>query len=235
MSKTFEKYWWKLLRKADPAYHNSKTSWSQQGEDLIIDFIFSSHLGLRMPSYLDIGANHPSSLNNTYLFYKKGCRGVSIEPDPNLFQLLNKKRPGDINLNLGISDEDKELDFYMMSSSTLNTFSKTTAEEYSLNKHFGCPEIVGVKKIRTVPVNTILEKYFKTSVNYFISIDVEGWDFEVLSAVDFNKYRPAVLCIETNAYSGNNVDKYKLLLADAGYIPYADTSINSIFLNKERV
>lgn len=235
MRNTIEKYLWKLLRKADPAYHRSKTSWSQQGEDLIIDFIFSSQLGCALPSYLDIGANHPSSLNNSYLFYKRGCRGVNIEPDPNLIQVLKKKRPGDINLNVGISQENKELDFYMMSSSTLNTFSKITAEQYSVNKQLGCPTIVAVKKIKTVPINDILEKHFKSSADYFISIDVEGLDFEVLSTIDFKKYRPAVICIETNTFIGNNIDKYMALLGDAGYMLYADTSINSIFLNKERV
>ncbi|MFM6249337.1 MAG: hypothetical protein ACKPEQ_09345, partial [Dolichospermum sp.] len=56
-------------------------SYSQCGEDLIINFIFNN-LGIINPSYLDIGAHHPTYLSNTYSFYRKGCQGVCVEPDP---------------------------------------------------------------------------------------------------------------------------------------------------------
>jgi hypothetical protein len=64
-------------------YFNSdrKVSYSQSGEDVIVDFIFQI-LKIQKPSYLDVGAHHPSYLSNTYLFYQKGCQGVCIEPDP---------------------------------------------------------------------------------------------------------------------------------------------------------
>jgi FkbM family methyltransferase len=235
MRKTIEKYLWKLLRKADPAYHSAKVSWSQQGEDMIIDFIFTWQLECPMPSYLEIGANHPSNLNNSYFFYKKGCRGVNIEPDSSLFKLLKKSRPLDINLCIGIGAEDMEMDFYKMSMPTLNTFSKVTAETYTADRQFGYPTITAIEKVRILPVNEILNKYFNAAENYFISIDIEGWDFEVLSAIDFSTYRPAVICIETNKLIGKDVEKYINLLDTAGYLLYADTSINSIFLDKKRI
>jgi hypothetical protein len=58
-----------------------KKSFSQSGEDLIIDFIFNA-LGISRPSYIDIGAHHPYYLNNTAIFYLRGARGINIEPDP---------------------------------------------------------------------------------------------------------------------------------------------------------
>ena len=55
-----------------------KKSFSQCGEDLIVNYIFGLR-GITKPTYLDIGANDPFYLNNTALFYINGCRGINIE------------------------------------------------------------------------------------------------------------------------------------------------------------
>lgn len=99
-----------------------KKSFSQSGEDLIVKFIIDN-LGINKPTYIDIGAHHPYFISNTALFYKNGCRGINIEPDPPLFKVFLKYRKEDVNLNIGISDCNSESDFYIISASTLNTFS----------------------------------------------------------------------------------------------------------------
>lgn len=233
MKRLAEKYLWKLLRKVDPSYHIAKSSWSQQGEDLLIDFIFKSYLNCNNPSYLDIGANHPFALSNTYIFYKRGCKGVNMEPDPALIDDFKKLRPRDININVGVGKENATLDFYVMSTPTLNTFSKEVAEENKKSKHLGYPKIVDIKKIPVVPVNELLKEHFSNNHPYFISIDVEGWDYEILSSIDFSLYKPDVICIETNKVVEENIDEYVTLLGEAGYSQYAETSINSIFIKAD--
>ncbi len=64
-----------------------KISYSQCGEDIIVDYIFKA-IGINKPSYIDIGAHDPHYLNNTYIFSKKGCKGINIEPDPYLYMIL---------------------------------------------------------------------------------------------------------------------------------------------------
>ena len=56
---------------------NSKKSYSQTGEDIIIKTALAD-LGISKPSYLDIGAHHPYYLNNTALFYKQGSQRPPI-------------------------------------------------------------------------------------------------------------------------------------------------------------
>ncbi len=54
-------------------------SWAQQGEDIIIDFVLKNYCGVnKRVKYLDIGANHPQWLSNTYKFYKSNypCGGA---------------------------------------------------------------------------------------------------------------------------------------------------------------
>jgi FkbM family methyltransferase len=230
MKSFFESLFSKFLRKAEPSYHLAKQSWAQQGEDVTIDFIFKWVLNCDNPSYLDIGAHHPYHLSNTWLFYKKGCRGVNIEPDPELIKAFHQKRPGDININAGVGKESGAFDFYVMSSTTLNTFSKEEADRL-IEKYNGTLSIKEVKKINVIPVNEILAQYFKGNENYFLSLDVEGWDFEILQAIDFEQYRPTVICVETN---NMEEDKTVSFLKEKGYLLYASNTINCIFLVKEK-
>ncbi len=103
-----------------------KISFSQSGEDLIVDYIFKVR-GLDTFSYLDIGANHPSYINNTYAFYLKGCRGVNIEPNPKMIEKFKALRPKDISIEAGAAKENGELIYYQMETPELNTFSKEHA------------------------------------------------------------------------------------------------------------
>jgi FkbM family methyltransferase len=226
--KTFETYLLKFLRKANPAFHSAHASWAQQGEDVLIDFIFSQFLNCKQPSYLDIGAHHPWHLSNTYHFYLKGCRGINIEPDPSLMQDLIKYRPDDININAGISASEGVFDFYIMSAPTLNTFSYSAAQE-SIKKYNGDVYIKEVKKIETISINYVLKKYFTNLDNYFISIDVEGLDFDILQSIDFSICKAPVICVEANGKDESNVLHF---LEGVGYNLYSKNQINCIFLKK---
>jgi FkbM family methyltransferase len=210
-----------------------KVSYSQCGEDLIVDFAFRE-LKPGKITYLDIGAHHATYLNNTAFFYKKGDTGVCIEPDPILFKKFKRSRPKDICLNVGIGDgKITEADFYIMSGKTLNTFSKEEAERYV---SYGTQKIEQVVKMPLVSVNDIIKTHFDKAPD-FISLDVEGYDFAILKSFDFAKYRPKVWCIETLTYTENKTEtKIKETvdyLLSKNYFIYGDTYINTIFVDKE--
>ena len=116
----------KIFRRA---IGDSRKSYAQCGEDLIIDHLIKL-IGVKEPYYLDLGAHHPYYLSNTYYFYEKGFAGVCVEADPSLIKAFEKIRQRDTILNLGVGLEKSVLDFYLMSSKTLNTFSKAEAERY---------------------------------------------------------------------------------------------------------
>src|SRR5687767_8407020 len=102
----------RFLKWIDPKM-KGRVSWSQCGEDLAMAQIFSM-VGIERPSYLDIGAHHAAFLSNTYYFYKRGSRGVLVEPDPVLAAELRAARPGDTVLQLGIGQGSRrEADFYL--------------------------------------------------------------------------------------------------------------------------
>ena len=191
------------------SYGYQKKSFSQSGEDLIVDFIFNQ-LGYITPSFIDIGAHHPYLYNNTALFYQKGSRGINIEPDPNLYVLFNQERKSDINLNIGVSNEKNELDFYIMNVPTLNTFSKKEIERYQFEGNFSVREI---KKVKVDTITNILCDYYDKKFPDFLSLDVEGMDDIIVKLINFDFYKPIVICIETISFSttGNGVKNKELI------------------------
>jgi FkbM family methyltransferase len=220
-----------IFSKATKKKDAGKISFSQCGEDLIVDFIFSS-MGLTNITYMDIGAHHPFYLSNTALFYKRGNRGINIEPDPSLFSKFLSSRKDDINLNIGVATEASILDFYVMSSQAMNTFSLKDAESLVSDNKFFIKEI---KKIMVSPIEDILRDHWpEQNFPDFLSLDVEGLDEEILHSIDFEKHKPIVICIETISFSntgrGKKNDGIIDFLEDKGYMLYADTYINSIFV-----
>lgn len=207
-----------------------RKSWSQCGEDLIMRYLFDL-LQIARPSYIDIGAHHPRYYNNTYLFYRQGARGVNVEPDPSLYAGLRRGRRHDINLNMGIGPHEAEMDFYVMSRSTLNTFSAIEARKY-VEQH-GL-RIVDTRRIGVQTFAQAVDTHMGRTPD-LVSLDVEGLDLDILRSIDFSRYRPQVFCVETLSYSGGdgsgvkNSEIHALMLRN-GYMLYADTYINSIYV-----
>jgi len=205
-------------------------SYSQSGEDLIIKFIFDA-LNIKNPTYVDIGAHHPRYINNTAIFYNDGSTGINIEPDPDLYKRFVDERPNDINLNLGIGKHKGVLTFYIMSTPTLNTFSLEEAKRYEKEGF----SILKTLSVNVDNINDVIKQYVGKAPG-FVNLDVEGIDFEILKSYDFKKYSPTVWCIETISFSqtGRGIKDNKVIkfMGSKGYMLYADTQINSIFVKK---
>jgi FkbM family methyltransferase len=161
-------------------------AFSQEGEDLILNRIFS---GKHQGFYIDIGAHHPVRFSNTYLFYKMGWRGINIDAMPGSMKPFQKHRSRDINLEVPINSTSTEIDFYIFNDPALNGFSK----ELSL-KRDSESEIFKIEKtlkLKTYRLDEILNKHLpKNQPIDFMSVDVEGLDLEVLKSNNWEKYRP---------------------------------------------
>ena len=219
------------FRRCKPGY-----TYSQCGEDVIAAYLLQSVLGIPRPTYLDIGAHDPCWLSNTYRFYRQGCRGVCVEPDPLLCRKIKRRRPRDVCLNVGIcgassAQGQSEADFYVMSPRTLNTFSKQEAESYARQPGYAIEKVI---RLPLASVNDVIHDNFEGSPN-FVSLDTEGWDVEIIRTFDFSHYRPEILSVETTSH----VEQTKLeevfdLMQRAGYLAYADTYVNTLFVEERR-
>ena len=208
----------------------AKKTFSQSGEDLIIAMWFNI-IGVKNPTYLDIGAYHPFFINNTALLYEQGSYGINIEPNPEGFNEFVRVRRRDINLNIGVSSQKSELLYYFMSDNTLNTFSELEARQYAQQS---IAQIQSSKAIAVDTIENVLKQYFDGKFPDLLSLDVEGLDEEILKSIHFDKYFPKIICVEIFNFSTQSVSSSLInFLESKEYKMVAFTGINGIFLKKE--
>ncbi|MEM9462347.1 MAG: FkbM family methyltransferase [Myxococcota bacterium] len=209
-----------------------QASYAQQGEDLILLNLLHS-LGIRTPTYLDIGAFHPTISSNTYLFYLLGSRGVLVEPNPAMATMLRKIRPEDTVLNAGVGlGSARTAEYYLFPDRPqLNTFSKEQADEHARSG-------LRVERMADMPlrsVTEIIDEHFEGAPD-LMSIDVEGLDLSILETMDLERTRPVTLCVETLVFGTHGVvGEIADLLRKHDYVIRGGTFVNTIFVDARRL
>ena len=203
-------------------------SYSQEGEDMILRRIFEYH---EKGFYVDVGAHHPNRFSNTYIFYKRGWSGINIDATPGSMAPFKKKRPRDINIEAAVSNEKKEMLFYIFNEPALNTLDPKLAQSRESKKY----HIVEKKKIVTKTLRELLKENLpKNRKINFLSVDVEGKDLEVLQSNDWELFRPEYILVEClniplkELSDLTNNDVYKFL-AGRNYSFFAKTFGTVIF------
>ena len=236
----FESTLWNIIKEKDKVQEelSKYESYSQAGEDKIIEFILSylgeKNIGL---SYLDIGCNDYKSLSNSYALYKKGVRGVLIDANPIYIDEIKMYRPEDIVLNCGIGAKNSEkMKFYILNTPGLDSFDLESIKE--AQRQTPWIKIVDEIEVPVYTLDEIYEKYF-ASVPTIVSLDVEGLEMDILKSTNFEKYRPYIFIIETIEYREkisvtNKRNDIINLMFENDYIEYAFTGVNSIFIDKRR-
>ena len=192
-------------------YDSYAPSFSSAGEDMILRHLIGSD---KMSGfYVDVGAVHPTLFSNTYFFYLNGWQGINIEARPGSKTLFDKIRPRDINLELGISSESGTMTYYFISEdSTMNSFSAEFLREIEMLEHVS-KEI----PVATIPLADVLERHLPDGQAIdFMSVDVEGHDFEVLESNDWTRFRPRIVVVEDEGLNPNE-SKIVQMMRGHGY------------------
>jgi FkbM family methyltransferase len=216
-----------------PVEHANET-FSACGEDRILAYLFSQ-LAIPAPRYLDVGAWHSCVANNTYLFYRAGAKGVCVEPNPDMAPVFREKRPRDELLNVGVSAEESgPCRYYLFEDSCLNTFD---AQEAAARARSGKQPIVEEISVPVVRLESIITNYFPDGLE-LLSLDTEGFDLALLKSLNYGEQRPLAICVETVGFSETlakpKTNVITSFLALHGYAPYADTFVNTIYIDTER-
>lgn len=159
-------------------------SFAQDNEDIILYRLLEK---VREPiHYVDVGANDPNDMSVTKLFYNMGGSGVNIEPQNDLCQRLANDRPDDVNIQCGISDSNGEL--VLRGTGAGASFDEN--DPYAIGNEY---------KVPVFTLTDVWDRYVKNRYDpvHFLKIDVEGWEKNVLVGMDFDRFRPWILCIES--------------------------------------
>jgi len=213
----------------------NKKTYSQAGEDAILLYACAM-LGIppEQCTYLDLGANKPVEMSNTYFFYEQGARGVLLEANPLLIPALKQQRSGDVILNQAVSDKAGEtVLFHILNLDGLSRIGDVS-EILAENPAAKLEQSI---EIRTTCYNDIIRNYFASHAPVILNLDIEGLEMQILQSMDLEQFRPLFIIIEMIPYSRKltaGIKDAELLqfLESRHYIEYAFTGINSVFIDQ---
>lgn len=215
-----------LCRLPHPNQRWGCLSFAQHGDDLMLVNLMEL-LGIRFPSWLDLGAHHPFNISNTALLYERGGRGVNVEANPLLLSEFRKHRPEDKNVCVGVGLESGYQTFYKFSdTSGLNTFCPKEIIKLAQKGIIHKEEI-------SLPVSTvqqIVDEYCNRVWPDILLTDLEGLDFPVLESLDFKGRGPKVVVAETRRGESSQM---KYMMAEKGYVPYCRMWENLFFVQSD--
>ena len=213
------------------AFGNGPTYYSQFYEDYILGYVFKNQ---KTGFYVDVGANDPDKSSVTKYFYLAGWRGINIEPIPELVEKLNTSRPEDTNKGVAISDRRGVLIFYkgLGDASGLSTLSPRIAASHRA-KGFEFATV----KIPVTTLNAVLDEHARDKPEItFLNVDVEGFEKQVFSSIDFKRYQPRVIMAESTAplteVATHQV--WESILSGNGYVFAMDDGLNRYYVHSSQ-
>lgn len=215
---------------ATHAYAFTSFSYSQEGEDLILERVFENQ---ESGFYVDVGAHHPVRFSNTYRFYIRGWRGINVEPNADMLRLFQRRRKRDINLGYGVGQREGSLDYFMFNEPALNSFDRQFSEQRQSERY----RIVEVRQVAVKPLSRILETFLPVNTRIdFMSVDAEGYDFEIVQSNDWTRFRPGCVLVEAVQFDLSNPRAAPMhrFLEEQRYTLFAKT-FNTLFYRDSSV
>ncbi|MBY0516458.1 MAG: FkbM family methyltransferase [Bacteriovoracaceae bacterium] len=170
--------------------YKGEASFSQEGEDRVLKALLKNK---QNGFYVDIGAHHPKFLSNTQIFYQEGWSGINIDANPECMRIFHKLRPRDINVTSGVGRTKALMKFYSFQEPALSTFD----EKLAADRESAGRILKDRFEIEILPLSDILNKHMpKGQMIDFLTVDVEGFDLDVLKSNDWSKFRPRFILVE---------------------------------------
>jgi FkbM family methyltransferase len=179
-----------------------KTYYSQIGQDAWVNSVLN---GKRNGFFVELGACDGLYLSNTLYFERHlDWNGICIEPNERYWSALGRNRRCNLSHALVHSEPDQMVDFVLAEAAS-------GIDDETGNKH--------VVKLRTSTLEQVLDAYNAPRIIDYLSLDVEGQEYNILSTFPFDKYQFRCLTVEHNAphVGSENQQKIRDLLEGAGY------------------
>ena len=162
--------------------------------DNIINELYKDKKGF----FVEVGVSDPIDQNNTYLLEQNGWSGILIEPSTKHNSRYSTIRPNSIIENVALVSKDYKEDFIYFNDSFSENhgFTSTVSEKN------------GKDKVSCATLNTILLKHNIKHID-FLSIDVEGYEIEVMNGINVDDFDIETIIIELHN-TVENIEKGKI-------------------------
>jgi hypothetical protein len=173
---------------------NKKLSKSQIFQDLF-SYFFSDCK--KKGTFIEIGGGNGVDLSNTYILEKKfNWKGVICEPDSRLHAKILAKRKCFLETKPVSSSPNKSIYFYF--KGLYDSYASLSYSPYA-------------KKLKTISLNNLINKYQLGKNIDYISIDTEGNELDIIKNFNFDKYNVKIFTIEHNFKKKMRERIYKIL------------------------
>lgn len=190
----------------------------------------------KMGVFIDVGAARPDFLSVSSLYRATGWKIIAIEPNPDFCKLHEDLGHEVLQYACGDHDED-DVEFSVVDSHGISyekgnvsfeSFSSLGIKESYAN----LTDDLDVKKIKVNlrKLDTLLKTYAPNIASIdILSIDVEGWELEVIDGLDVEKYQPRVMIVE-NLF---NERKYSKYMKDINYVLWKRIYPNDVYVRND--
>lgn len=203
-------------------------SYAQSGEDAIVLDYFAGRVGV----YVDVGAFDGVISSNTYALQLAGWRGVCVEPSPIAFNQLVARRLSSVTECVQCACVDKSdvgtMPFMLLDS--IPQFSGISPDAEKVWRECAVMGVAVHPQVINVRAMTLDDVLHQSALDIgqidFASIDTEGTELDVLRGFDLDRWKPQLLCIESNDWRSVGLNDY---LAFRGYRVLHAMEINTFY------
>jgi FkbM family methyltransferase len=148
-------------------------TYAQNAEDVVL---WRALRNVEGGTFVDVGSAHPIDDSVSYAFYRRGWRGVHVEPVPVYAAALRTVRPDDQVFELAAASSEGRVDLYVTENSGWSTAVAGVADQTAVNGF----EVKTIN-VPTRPLDGILsDAGLADRAIHFLKIDVEGFEAEAL-------------------------------------------------------
>jgi Methyltransferase FkbM domain len=211
------------------AGRSARVSYAHTGEDRLIDSLLKPII-TQKGFYVEVGCNEPIFISNTFSLYKRGWNGICIDANETLIKKYARLRPNDRAIAALVSNEKATRDYFIYAN---NVLSSTEQMNIDINDEPGF-EVLQTKKMQTESLTQILDRCQAPAHFDLLSVDAEEHDLQVLQSLDFSKYAPKLIVVESESFDPSNPqhDLIYQLVMSKGYVFEGSVLKNLYFLKR---
>ena len=143
--------------------------------------------------FIEVGANDPISLSQTYLLEQNGWEGILVEPQAECCRRLRQARPRStvIQAACGAPAQKGKALFRVATSHDRSMLATQTPDEDVT--------FAGTVEVELTTLDALLAERGDPKPD-FVSIDVEGGELAVLQGFNLAKHQPGLLVVEDHVH-----------------------------------